>query len=89
MEALVRSSLRAPRNSWTSRSWKGDESDGLWAYSPGHSRKKKANQANHVCKALVLRIVGERLGNGEDPMNDLHWHRLDPIRGRVLFRITT
>ena len=46
-------------------------------------------QADHICKALVLGSVMERCSNSKDVSDDLHWDRLDPIRGRVLFRITT
>ena len=32
-----------PQKNWTSRSWNGVESDGLYAYSPGLRRKKNAS----------------------------------------------
>ena len=50
--AVARCMRRAPRKSWTSQSWKGDESDGLWAYSSGRSKKKNAMpiiSARHWC----------------------------------------
>jgi len=38
-------------------------------------------QVDHICKALVLGIVMEHRCGGKDSQNDLHWYRLDPIRG--------
>ena len=57
--AVARLRRVPPQKSWTLRSWKGVDSDGLYAYSPGRRRKKNARPiilARHWCWGSSWRV---------------------------------